>query len=161
MPRMNGLNTSPRASLQLVLALTFSFVFPDTVLGQLGSNVPDDATLIARRQAEVTSGFVVEPPNQTLRPAERVRRDTFGDVGLAPLSTGDQLERLLFPSVPPSAHERVLGGASFFTTPLPRRKAQGRWRTKPDARAVTSITWSRFRVRGCSRVSPTSVALDA
>jgi hypothetical protein len=117
MPTINGLKTLPRASLQLGLALAFSSVFPDIVLGQLGSNVPDDATLLARRQAEVSSGFVVEPPNQTLRPAERVRRATFGDVGLAPLSTGDQLERLLFPSVPASAHERVLEGASFFTTP--------------------------------------------
>jgi hypothetical protein len=117
MPRLKRLNALPTVSLSFGLSLFFSSVFPDTVFGQSGSNVPDDATLLARRQVEVSSGFVVEPPNQTLRPAERVRRDTFGDVGLAPLSTADQLERLLFPSVPPSARERVVEGASFFTTP--------------------------------------------
>lgn len=90
--RLNALST---VSLSLGLSLLFSSGFPETVFGQLGSNVPDDATLLARRLAEVSSGFVVEPPNQTLRPVERVRRDTFGDVGLAPLSTADQLERLL------------------------------------------------------------------
>ena len=103
--------------------MLFLSVFPSLVFAQVGSNVPDDASLAAQRQAEVRSGFVVEPPDQPLRPAERVRRDTFGNVGLAPLSTKGQLRRLLFPSVPPSAREKVLEGASFFTTP--ERAAQG------------------------------------
>lgn len=112
--------TLPRA-LSRVMFIAWSLfifsVFPTVVFGQVGSNVPDDTTLAAQRQAEVRSGFVVEPPDQLLRPAERVLRNTFGNVGLAPLSTEGQLKRLLFPSVPPSARERVLEGASFFTTP--------------------------------------------
>lgn len=105
------------AGLSLSLSVFISSVFPYKVFGQVGTNMPDDATLVAQRQTEVSSGFVVEPPNQPLRPAERVRRDTYGDVGLAPLSTAAQLDRLLFPSVPQSARERVVEGASFFTTP--------------------------------------------
>ena len=171
MPRMNGLNTLPRASLQLGLALAFSSVFPDIVLGQLGSNVPDDATLLARRQVEVSSGFVVEPPNQNLRPAERVRRDTFGDVGLAPLTMGDQLERLLFPSVPPSAHERVLEGASFFTTPHTAAQGAGAMANQtrcagchlnnlesvPGARLLTGIS----NVSRAGRSTPTNFSFTS
>jgi len=110
-------------SVLLIVALSFSlsvftsYVLPNKVFGQVGTDAPDDATLVAQRQVEVSSGFVVEPPTQPLRPAERVSRDTFGDVGLAPLSTADQLDRLLYPSVPQSAREKLVEGASFFTTP--------------------------------------------
>jgi len=110
-------------SVLLIVVLSFSlsvftsYVLPNKVFGQVGTDVPDDATLVAQRQVEVSSGFVVEPPTQPLRPTERVSRDTFGDVGLAPLSTADQLDRLLYPSVPQSAREKLVEGASFFTTP--------------------------------------------
>jgi len=60
-----------------------SFVFPHKVFGQFPTNIPNDATLVAQRKVEVSSGFVVAPPNKPLRPAERLRRDTYGDVGLA------------------------------------------------------------------------------
>ena len=110
-------------SVLLIVAISFSlsvfvsYVFPYKVFGQVGTNIPDDATLVARRQVEVASSFVVEPPTQPLRPTERVARDTFGDVGLAPLSTADQLNRLLYPSVPQSARERLVEGSDFFTRP--------------------------------------------
>jgi mono/diheme cytochrome c family protein len=103
--------------LSFTLSVFISSVFPYKVFGQVGTNIPDDNVLLARRQAEVSSGFVVEPPNQPLRPAERVPRDTFGDVGLAPLSTAAQLDRLVYPSVPQSARERLVEGADFFTRP--------------------------------------------
>ncbi|MDF5732576.1 MAG: hypothetical protein PUP92_32425 [Rhizonema sp. PD38] len=103
--------------LSLSLSVLISSVFPYKVFGQVGTNIPDEATLIAQRQAEVESGFVVDPPNQPLRPTERVARDTFGDVGLAPLSQASQLDRLFYPSVPSSARERTVEGSSFFTTP--------------------------------------------
>jgi mono/diheme cytochrome c family protein len=91
--------------------------FLNNVFGQAGTGVPDDTSLLQQRRAEVSSGFVVAPPDQPLRPAERIRRDTFGDVGLTPLSTSDRLNRLLYPSAPLSVRERVVEGASFFTTP--------------------------------------------
>lgn len=117
MRRLKLLSALLIATLSLGLSVLVSSVFPDKVIGQVGTNMPDDATLVAQRRAEVSSGFVVEPPNQPLRPTERISRDTFGDVGLAPLSTAAQLDRLLYPSVPQSARERVVEGASFFTTP--------------------------------------------
>jgi Di-haem oxidoreductase, putative peroxidase len=98
------------------LSISLSVFISNQVFSQVGTNAPDDQTLVAQRQVEVSSGFVVEPPNQPLRPVERVPRDTYGDVGLAPLSTAAQLDRLLFPSVPPSAREKLVEGASFFTT---------------------------------------------
>jgi CxxC motif-containing protein (DUF1111 family) len=105
------------AGLSIGLCVFIGSVFPTVVFGQVGTNVPDDATLVAQRQVEVSSGFMVEPPDRPLRPVERVPRQTYGDVGLAPLSTAAQLERLLYPSVPQSAREQVVEGASFFTTP--------------------------------------------
>jgi hypothetical protein len=48
-PRLKRLNALPTVRLSFGLSLFFSSVFPDTVFGQLGSNVPDDATLVARR----------------------------------------------------------------------------------------------------------------
>jgi Di-haem oxidoreductase, putative peroxidase len=99
------------------LSVSLSVFISHKVFSQVGTNAPDDATLVAQRQTEVSSGFVVEPPNQALSPAERVPRDTYGDVGLGPLNTAAQLDRLLFPSVPPSAREKLVEGASFFTTP--------------------------------------------
>ena len=103
--------------LSLGLSVLISSVFPYKVFGQVGTNIPDEATLVAQRQVEVESGFVVAPPDHPLRPAERVSRDTFGDVGLAPLDQVAQLDRLFYPSVPQSARQRTLEGSSFFTTP--------------------------------------------
>jgi Di-haem oxidoreductase, putative peroxidase len=99
------------------LSISLSVFVSSKVFSQVGTNAPDDETLVAQRQAEVSSGFVVQPPNQPLSPVERVPRDTYGDVGLVPLNTAVQLDRLLFPSVPPSAREKLVEGASFFTTP--------------------------------------------
>ncbi|MDF5721670.1 MAG: hypothetical protein PUP91_14565 [Rhizonema sp. PD37] len=110
-------------SVLLILGLSFglsvliSSVFPYKVFGQVGSNIPDEATLVAQRVTEVNSAFVVDPPNQPLRPTERVARDTFGDVGFAPLSQASQLDRLFYPSVPQSARQSSVEGSSFFTTP--------------------------------------------
>jgi Di-haem oxidoreductase, putative peroxidase len=117
MRKLKRLNILLIVVLSVGLSVFISSVFSNRVFGQVGTNMPDDATLVARRQIEVSSGFVVEPPNQPLRPAERTRRDTYGDVGLAPLSTATQLDRLLYPSVPQSSRQKVLEGASFFTTP--------------------------------------------
>ncbi|GAX40991.1 hypothetical protein NIES4075_19590 [Tolypothrix sp. NIES-4075] len=117
MRRLKLLSVLMIVGLSFTLSVFISSVFPYKVFGQVGTNVPNDNELLARRQVEVSSGFVVEPPNQPLRPVERVARDTFGDVGLAPLSTAAQLDRLLYPSVPQSARERIVEGASFFTTP--------------------------------------------
>jgi hypothetical protein len=115
MRRRKPLYASPKVS--FLLGLCSFTVLPSSVVAQVGSNVPDEDSLVKQRQTEVSSGFVVEPPDQPLRPAERLRRNTYGDVGLAPLSKAEQLERLLFPSVPQSAREKVVEGASFFTTP--------------------------------------------
>ncbi len=112
-------------SVLLIVAISFSlsvfvsYVFPYKAFANFGTgtNVPDDATLVARRQAEVTSGFVVQPPTRPLRPAERVARDTFGDVGLGPVTELAQLDRLLYPSITQSARESVIEGSGFFTTP--------------------------------------------
>jgi Di-haem oxidoreductase, putative peroxidase len=117
MRRLKFLSVLLIVGLSLGLSVFISSVFSHKVFGQVGSNMPDNATLVAQRQIEVSSGFVVEPPDQPLRPAERTRRDTYGDVGLAPLSTVAQLDRLLYPSVPQSSRQRVVEGASFFTTP--------------------------------------------
>ncbi|WP_375477179.1 di-heme oxidoredictase family protein [uncultured Nostoc sp.] len=111
--------------LSFSLSVFISFVFPDKVFGRFRTNIPDDATLVAQRKVEVSSGFVVTPPNQPLRPAERLRRDIYGDVGLAPLKTAAQLDRLLFPSVPQSARQKVVEGAWFFTTPETVREGAG------------------------------------
>jgi hypothetical protein len=80
-------------SVLLVVAISFSlsifvsYVFPYKVFGQIP--LPDEDTLMVRRQAEVATNFVVQPPDpdRRLRPAERVRRDTYGDVGLTPVKT--------------------------------------------------------------------------
>jgi mono/diheme cytochrome c family protein len=163
---------SAGALLGLLLGASFlSLVFAHLALAQAGSNTPDDATLAAHRQAEVRSGFVVEPPDQPLRPAERVRRDTFGDVGLAPLSTEGQLKRLLFPSVPPSARERVLEGASFFTTPETAAQGAGAMANQtrcagchlnnlesvPGARLLTGIS----NVSRAGRSTPTNFSFTS
>ena len=79
----------------MILAISFSlsvfvsYVFPYKVFGQIP--LPDQETLIARRQAEVATNFVVQPPDRPLRPAERVSghlwrcrtypRKNFGAVG--------------------------------------------------------------------------------
>lgn len=101
--------------LSLGLSVFIGYINPQKVFGQVP--LPDEATLFQRRIAEVQTNFVVQPPDRPLRPVERVRRDTFGDVGLEPVSTLAQLERLLYPSVPNSVRERVLEGSTFFTTP--------------------------------------------
>ncbi|AFY43497.1 di-heme oxidoredictase family protein [Nostoc sp. PCC 7107] len=101
--------------LSLGLSVLIGYINPQKVFGQIP--LPDDATLIARRRQEVASNFVVQPPTRPLRPVERVRRDTFGDVGLTPVSTLAQLDTLLYPSIPNSIRERVLEGSTFFTTP--------------------------------------------
>ncbi|MDF5730109.1 MAG: hypothetical protein PUP92_19370 [Rhizonema sp. PD38] len=97
--------------------MLISSVFPYKVFGQVGSNIPDEQVLIAQRQSEVNSNFQVDPPDKPLRPTEFVARDTFGDVGVAPLSQASQLDRLFYPSVPQSARQSTVEGSSFFTTP--------------------------------------------
>lgn len=117
MRRLKLLSVLLIVGLSLSLSVFISFVFPHKVFGQFRTNIPNDATLVAQRKVEVSSGFVVAPPNKPLRPAERLRRDTYGDVGLAPLRTAAQLDRLLYPSVSQSARQKVVEGAWFFTTP--------------------------------------------
>ncbi|MCC5647111.1 hypothetical protein LC607_30225 [Nostoc sp. CHAB 5824] len=110
MPRLKLLSIWLIVGLSFSLSVFISSVFPDKVLGQFRTNIPNDATLLAQRQTEVSSGFVVAPPNKPLRPAERLRRNTYGDVGLAPLRTAAQLDRLLYPSVPnPMPLTRAIG----------------------------------------------------
>ncbi|MBD2300831.1 di-heme oxidoredictase family protein [Nostoc sp. FACHB-190] len=101
--------------LSLGLSVLIGYINPQKVFGQIA--LPDDATLIARRRQEVASNFVVQPPTRTLRPVERVRRDTFGDVGLDPVDTLEELDRLVYPSIPTSIRERIVEGSTFFTTP--------------------------------------------
>jgi mono/diheme cytochrome c family protein len=108
-------------SVLLIVAISFSlsvfvsYVFPYKVFGQIP--LPDQDTLMVRRQAEVATNFVVQPPDRPLRPAERVPRDTYGNVGLTPVKTLAQLDTLLYPSIPTSIRERVIEGSEFFTTP--------------------------------------------
>ncbi|GBE92283.1 di-heme oxidoredictase family protein [Nostoc cycadae] len=101
--------------LSLGLSVLIGYINPQKVFGQIA--LPDEETLFARRRAEVATNFVVEPPTRPLRPVERVRRDTFGDVGITPVNTVAQLDRLVFPSLPNSVKERELEGSEFFTTP--------------------------------------------
>ncbi len=117
MRKFKFLNVSLIVAISFSLSVFVAYVFPDKVFGQVGSGIPDDATLVTRRQEEIRIDFVVEPPTQPLRPTERVARDTFGDVGIGPVSTVAQLNRLFYPSVPQSARERALEGSTFFTTP--------------------------------------------
>ena len=44
-------------SLSFGLSVLISYVFPYKVFGQVGSNMPDDATLVAQRETEVSSGL--------------------------------------------------------------------------------------------------------
>ncbi|MBE9005036.1 hypothetical protein IQ259_08285 [Fortiea sp. LEGE XX443] len=101
--------------LSLGLSVLIGYINPQKVFGQIP--LPDDATLITRRRAEVAANFEVAAPTRPLRPVERVRRDTFGDVGMTPVKTLAQLDRLFYPSVPNSVRERILEGSEFFTTP--------------------------------------------
>ncbi|MBE9205344.1 hypothetical protein IQ244_02120 [Nostoc sp. LEGE 06077] len=101
--------------LSLGLSVLIGYINPQKVFGQIA--LPDEETLFARRRAEVATNFVVQPPTRPLRPVERVRRDTFGDVGITPVSTVAQLDKLVFPSLPNSVKERELEGSTFFTTP--------------------------------------------
>ncbi|MBD0301343.1 MAG: hypothetical protein ICV85_03930, partial [Tolypothrix sp. T3-bin4] len=101
--------------LSLSISVLIAYVNPLKVFGQIP--LPDEETLITRRLAEVATNFVVQPPDRPLRPAERVRRDTYGDVGLGPVKTLAQLDTLLYPSIPTSIRERVIEGSEFFTTP--------------------------------------------
>jgi Di-haem oxidoreductase, putative peroxidase len=101
--------------LSLGLSVLIGYINPQKVFGQIP--LPDEATLFARRIAEVQTNFVVQPPDRPLRPVERVRRDTFGDVGFGPVRTLAQLDTLMYPSVPNSIRELVLEGSEFFTTP--------------------------------------------
>lgn len=101
--------------LSLSISVLIAYVNPLKVFGQIP--LPDEETLITRRLAEVATNFVVQPPDRPLRPAERVRRDTYGDVGLGPVKTLAQLDTLLYPSIPTSVRERVIEGSEFFTTP--------------------------------------------
>lgn len=101
--------------LSLGLSVLIGYINPQKVFGQIP--LPDDATLIARRRQEVASNFVVQPPTRPLRPVERVRRDTYGDVGLDPVDTLEELDKLVYPSIPNSIRERIVEGSTFFTTP--------------------------------------------
>lgn len=117
MRKFKFLNVSLIVAISFSLSVFVAYVFPDKVFGQIP--LPDQDTLMVRRQAEVATNFVVQPPepDRPLRPAERVPRDTYGDVGLTPVRTLAQLDRLLYPSIPTSIRERVLEGSEFFTTP--------------------------------------------
>ncbi|ALF53454.1 hypothetical protein ACX27_12385 [Nostoc piscinale CENA21] len=105
--------------LSLGLSVLMGYINPQKVFGQIA--LPDEETLFARRRNEVNPDlrlFEVQPPNgRTLRPVERIRRDTFGDVGFNSITTLAQLDRLVYPSLPNSVKERELEGATFFTTP--------------------------------------------
>ncbi|MCC5636422.1 hypothetical protein LC593_11235 [Nostoc sp. CHAB 5844] len=101
--------------LSLGLSVLIGYLNPQKVLGQIA--LPSEEILFQRRREEVASNFVVQPPTRPLRPVERVRRDDFGDVGITPVNTVAQLNKLVYPSLPNSVKERELEGSEFFTTP--------------------------------------------
>lgn len=103
--------------LSLGFSLFLSYINPQKVLGQV--SLPSEEILFQRRREEIATNFVVQPPpnNTRIRPVQRVRRDTFGDVGLTPVRTLAQLDTLLYPSLPTSVRELILEGSEFFTTP--------------------------------------------
>ncbi len=85
---------------------------------QLGSGVPSDDDLLARRAIERLTNFVVDPPppGTMLRPVQRVPRDRFGVVGPFPLGLGD-LDALTYPAANAAERAAVLEGMEFFTRP--------------------------------------------
>lgn len=107
------------------LAIFSAALFPEIGLASIfssapiGSNVPDDATLLAQRQTEVTANVfdVAEPgPGTVFTPAERVPRKKFGVVGTFPLGLKD-LDALVYPSATKTQREALVEGIAFFTTP--------------------------------------------
>jgi hypothetical protein len=110
---------------KLLAALTVSLATWACALpanAELGSNMPSDADLLARRIQEAgTTGsgifdIAAPPAGAVLRPVTRVPRDAFGVVGPFPLQAGD-LPALIYPDATLSESEAVLEGLTFFTTP--------------------------------------------
>ncbi|MEH1847468.1 MAG: di-heme oxidoredictase family protein [Nostoc sp.] len=114
---------------------------------------------------------MVAPPNKPLRPAERLRRDTYGNVGLAPLRTASQLDRLLYPSVSQSARQKLVEGSWFFTNPETVKEGAGAMANQtrcagchlnnlesvPDAGLVTGIS----NVTRAGRSTPTNFSFTS
>lgn len=107
------------------LAIFSAALFPEVGLAELfasapiGSNIPDDATLLAQRQAELMNNVfdVAEPtPGTLFTPVERVPRKKFGVVGAFPLGFRD-LDGLVYPSATTEQRRQLEEGIAFFTTP--------------------------------------------
>lgn len=76
-----------------------------------------DAELLLQRQAELSTGLVIDVPGPSvyLRPVERVPRSKFGVVSPPPLEASD-LNALVFPSATADERAALLEGMTFFTT---------------------------------------------
>lgn len=119
--------------LSIGITVFFSSVFPELVLGQTGSNAPDDQTLVAQRQLERDSQLrvAVPPVNQIYTPSQRVPRNTWGEVGSAPLSLAT-LDNLVFPDVSTLEREQLVEGAAFFTIPHTVAEGAGPMANQPN-----------------------------
>ena len=94
------------------------------LMAELGSGNPTDAQLIAIRLTEVggvtpvnPSGIFdipVPPAGTQFRPAQRVPRDKFGEVGPFPLQLSD-LNALVYPDTTLAERQQMLEGMSLFT----------------------------------------------
>jgi hypothetical protein len=115
------------------LAAIGLFTFP--VLAELGTNNPPDDQALVQRETETgctanpalctpssanvfSSGnfdIALPPTGTTFRPAQRVRRNTFGVVGPLPLQLQD-LRALVYPDATAAERQQLLEGLNFFTT---------------------------------------------
>jgi hypothetical protein len=98
------------------------------VWAELGSNVPNDATLLTERTQEAGStgsgvfDIAAPPAGTVLRPVQRVPREKFGVVGPFPLQLQD-LPALIYPDAMLNERQEVLEGLTFFT--IPHTAAEG------------------------------------
>ena len=107
-------------STRMAAVLAALVIMSVALWAELGSNVPSDDQLLARRKQEggrTGSGIfdiAVPPPGTVLRPVRRVPRKKFGVVGPFPLGLED-LDGLVYPDATPEEREGVLEGMRFFT----------------------------------------------
>jgi hypothetical protein len=117
-----------RKPLILLTVATVISILTSLAFAELGSDNPDDSTLLAKRIDEATtppgnpSGIfdipVSDDPGQTYQPVKRVPRGQFGVVGPFKLSNGltaKDLDNLVYPDATTEEKSALVEGLQFFT----------------------------------------------
>ncbi len=120
----------------LVTAVAAITVFVFQASAELGTNNPDDATLLMQRIGEAGSSgsgifdIPLPPAGTMFKPARRVPRNDFGVVGPSPLQLQD-LNALVYPDATLSERQKLLEGLTFFTTSHTAAEGAGPFNNQP------------------------------